>query len=283
MPYSSSRRPSNTTPTKPAKKQRRQETDLGLPPPYRLSPVKELADLNLHQRLCVLQEWIGGLKKEGQYADGRTTYNFHAHDDVMDVIRVRLARLGIDSSTEIADSTTTIFKGRTDQETGHQKEGFRTVVVVVMTLTNADKPTDFKQYTMRMTGQGYDDKDHSKAGTLAQKYFWIWKLNLGNAEDSDSEKQDDVAADVSTTPPAAELEGIDEQQWKTLAFLAQTVGWGPKKVRARIVHHGSGHDGYVATLNELQDEHATAHGLDCAHVREMIAAVGEPAQTALKV
>lgn len=249
---------------------------LGDPPLYRGRNVDE-EDLNLHQRLCVLQEWIGGMKKGGVYSGGGTTYNFHAHDDVMDVIRVRLARLGIDTSTEIVDSTSVVIKGKVDRETGTQKEGVRTVVVVKMTLTNADQPSDAREYVVRMTGQGYDDKDHSKAGTLAQKYFWVWKLNLGNAEDPD-EKSDDNNEAESADAPAGVIalpEGVEPKQWEVLAALAKTVGWGPKKVKARIIHHGGLHDGYVQTLGELMDEHATKHGPECAHVREVEALASE--------
>lgn len=264
--------PSTSKPVAPSKKPSDQAEPevLGEPPPYRnADPTTPISDLNLHQRLCVLQEWIGGMKKGGVYADGRTTYNFHAHDDVMDVIRVRLARLGIDTSTEIVDSTSSTIKGKVDQASGVQKEGVRTVVIVQVTLTNADRPEDERKYVVRMTGQGYDDKDHSKAGTLAQKYFWVWKLNLGNAEDADEEKSGDGEAEVAA-PASAELpEGVESKQWESLAFLAKTVEWGPKKVKARIVHHGGQHDGYVKTLGELMDEHAAKHGPDCEHVRQI--------------
>src|SRR5258708_891275 len=87
------------------KKARRQRptqsiSSVGDPPKYAPQPELKVSEMNLFQKLAVLQEWVGGMKKSGHYAQGRTDYWYHKHEDIMDALRPRLAALGIDSAIE---------------------------------------------------------------------------------------------------------------------------------------------------------------------------------------
>lgn len=116
---------------------------------------------------------VGGLKKKGKYSGGKTRYDFHAADDVLEAVGREMANHGVVILPAVLSANVSI------QPAPYDKSLFLAIIDMEMTVRVGNTES-----THKWVGAGNDystpDKAVYKAQTSGHKYFLMKLFMIGD-------------------------------------------------------------------------------------------------------
>ena len=184
-----------------------------------------MANLNLYQKLLVIQKKINGLGKDKK----SFSYSYVTGDKVLGEIKPLMNELGLILKQEVLS----IDNLRMDYQT---KNGSKTEILskVMMQFTWIDSESGEKDVNLfGANGQNDFEKGLGSALTYAERYFLLKFFHIATDEDdidNDSRKKFDQVQQPKVETPTIDIEGAKAKliDVKTLAELKQVYESLPK-------------------------------------------------------
>ncbi len=144
-------------------------TNIALPTP------EEIGALNVHQRIRFVTAEARSLPRSEWNREGAFAYA--GHDQVIEMLRLLLAKYGVNIYQEALEYKREVSPGRTQ---------YLTTVRYEYDVVNSDRPDD--KFTRHNWGEAMDDWDKglNKCSTIAEKVFLLRLFKLSTFDDPDA-------------------------------------------------------------------------------------------------